>query len=266
MSTEVPTPGVSSSCCSVKGGFNSSHRHHNNHQDNDLDAVLIQGMKDLSFDELQREQEEMHGICNDFKEETDVMNGLISSLEEHLDRIKKGTAYEIAEEINPAYATRRDIFVIFLRGNRYEPKPAAKQMIKYFDLKQELFGTESLGREITTKDLTEEDKVTLMEGSLQIANCKDRAGRIIVFGFPGLRQSKSPKSELRVRFFQFDYIAKEATSRGYILVSYSIGGYQDTRAGDGFIDAFKVRNISFGCLVDDSLIKQRYSKPLPCSF
>jgi len=210
------------------------------HQDNELDTILLQGMKDLSFDELQREQEEMHGVCNDFDEETQVMDDLIKSLKEHLSKVKRGTAYEAAEIINPSYASSRDILIIFLRANRYEPKAASKQMIKYFDLKQELFGNKCLGRDITSNDLTEEDMRVLMEGSLQVADCTDQAGRMIAIGFAGLRSFKVLKSELRVRFFQCQYIIMEASSRGCIIVSYSIGQYQDKRAGEGFIEAMKL--------------------------
>eukprot|EP00526_Cylindrotheca_closterium_P026840 CAMPEP_0113629714 /NCGR_PEP_ID=MMETSP0017_2-20120614/15428_1 /TAXON_ID=2856 /ORGANISM="Cylindrotheca closterium" /LENGTH=51 /DNA_ID=CAMNT_0000540129 /DNA_START=15 /DNA_END=167 /DNA_ORIENTATION=+ /assembly_acc=CAM_ASM_000147 len=46
---------------------------------------------------------------------------------------------------------------MFLRGNRYDTKAAANQMLKFFETKQDLFGTEKLTKDITIEDLDEDD-------------------------------------------------------------------------------------------------------------
>ena len=65
---------------------------------------------------------------------------------------------------------------MFLRGNEYDPVAAADQMLRFFDLKLELFGEEKLTTEITMTDLDDGDIISLTSGWLQVAG-RDRAGR-----------------------------------------------------------------------------------------
>lgn len=147
-----------------------------------VEKMLVQGMNKLSFDEYQREQEDLHGVVADFPERTDEMNHLLQLLQTNLDDIKHGTAYQTAEALNRSYVSDRDYRMTFLRANRYSPKAAAEQMIRHFDLKLKLFGKDKLARDIALSDLGDEDVKTLIGGSYQVSPVRDRAGRYVWHG------------------------------------------------------------------------------------
>jgi hypothetical protein len=114
----------------------SSHRPTPNHPEKrskeELDSTLAKSMAQLTFDERQSEQEDLHGVSETIAEDHDQVEKSLRELNDHLDRIKRGSAYEIAEGMDLSYVTDRDFRIMFLRGNRYDVKSSAEQMIKFF--------------------------------------------------------------------------------------------------------------------------------------
>ncbi|KAL3936498.1 MAG: hypothetical protein SGBAC_008200 [Bacillariaceae sp.] len=184
----------------------------------DVEALLVQGMQSLTFGELQQEQEDLHGVSAELQEDAVAIDGLLHSLREHLHRIKKDTAYELAETKNPSYATRRDFEIMFLRGNRYDPKAAAEQMIRFFSMKLELFGTERLVRDITLQDMGKDDMETVMCGSIQVGKCLDRSGRAIVVAIPGIRSYRSIENDHRYLYYVLMQTMQETQNKGAVIV------------------------------------------------
>ncbi|CAJ1936015.1 unnamed protein product [Cylindrotheca closterium] len=215
-----------------RGGINSSRKN-----DNDVEASLVQGMKNLTFDQLQREQEDFHGVADygaaHREQDPKAIGELLQSLDAHLARIKPGTIYETACMKDPAYVSNRDFRMLFLKGNRYDPKSSAEQMIRYFDVKHNLFGDECLVRDITTQDLTEDDIASVMAGGVQMSSCTDSSGRLISWGFPGVRviDHVPKKNKLRhIFYYGMDLVSSaEDTTKGIVLVSYQVGQYRESR-------------------------------------
>ena len=152
---------------------------HQREPKDEVQDVLVEGMNRLTFYELQREQDDLHGVAEDTAERSPEVNRLLVDLDEHLKKSKAGTAYEIAEKHNLAYVSSRRFRMLFLRATRYDPQVSANQLIAYFDVKRELFGKEKLAREITLSDLDEDDVDCLLNGSSLVSNFKDRAGRCV---------------------------------------------------------------------------------------
>ncbi|CAJ1935993.1 unnamed protein product [Cylindrotheca closterium] len=254
MSTHVETPGGGGELSFCRPKFQPATRRYkddrgttNNRSDDtsdDVEAILAQGMKDLTFDELQLEQEDLHGVTETSIVENDAYKTeeLLLSIQTHLDRIKEGSVYASAEARDPSYVSNRDFRLIFLRCNRYDPKASAEQIIRFFDLKQELFGEASLTRDITSQDLTEQDMDALMNGRVQISNATDRSGRLIVLGFPGLRTDVDIFHEQRALFYLGMDICTsiEDTRKGCIIVSYAVGKFEDKTNGAGFREGMKL--------------------------
>lgn len=254
MSTKAETSALSnSSCCNPCRGDQrpSAFQRHlfirrNNNDAEDVEATLVQGMKDLTFDQLQREQEDFHGVADTSsvqENDADSIGEKLQSLNAHLSRIKAGTIYESAEAKDLDYVSNRDFRIDFLKGNRYDPKAAAEQMIRYFDVKHDLFGDECLVRDITTQDLTEDDIANLLCGTLQISSCPDNSGRPILMGFPGILANVPLKNILRGIFFiGLNVVASMADrTKGLVVVSYQVDKYRDTDAySDGNYEATQV--------------------------
>jgi hypothetical protein len=87
--------------------------------------------------------------------------------------------YRIAYQQNPEYV--ESLKLQFLRAEEFHPKNAAQRLLSYFDMKQQLFGPQGLGRDIRYDDLSPDDKESLEAGGMQTLPVTDHAGRAIIF-------------------------------------------------------------------------------------
>mmetsp|Transcript_17718 Transcript_17718/g.43705 ORF Transcript_17718/g.43705 Transcript_17718/m.43705 type:complete len:214 (+) Transcript_17718:99-740(+) len=164
------------------------------------DALLIEALNGLTFEERQEQQEIVHGVDDMDADESMFIDSALKDLDEALLRTKQGTVYETAEVLNPEYVSARAFRIMFLRGNRYDAKASAKQMLNFFEWKKQLFGEAKLVKDITMDDLDEDDRACLRTRYAQISG-KDRSKRIIILNVPGMRCFKTLMNELRSRYY-----------------------------------------------------------------
>jgi len=201
-----------------------------------LDEVIVQGMTHLSFEELQRVQEELHGVPAIIQKEEEELDTLLESFKYHCGRLKRGTAYEIAESVDKNYVCDRNFQLMFIRSNRYDPKASAEQAMRFLEMKMKLFGKDKVAKDITLSDLDDDDKSSLLAGSFQVLKYPDSSGRRILLELPGLSSWRTPENQLRARFYVFMHLAKSADKIGNVFVSYCIGEFRDTTNGAGFVE------------------------------
>ncbi|CAJ1945302.1 unnamed protein product [Cylindrotheca closterium] len=241
MSTSVEAPSKSCLCgINFPGGFGVTSQLNSSRKRtvpgvSDYEDVLMEGMKHLTFDEIQHEQELLHGVAG----EVDLNeNDLLVGLEMHLNRMKKGTAYESAERQDPSYVSNRELQLAFLRASHFKPKDSAEKLINFFKHKQDLFGEESLVRDITAQDLDQDDLSCLLEGFFQFCPFRDRSGRMIHLEFPGIRSKTTVRTEMRARFYASANSVETMVdiSKGAVVVSYLVEQYKDHLKGAGFAE------------------------------
>ncbi|CAJ1932758.1 unnamed protein product [Cylindrotheca closterium] len=204
----------------------------------EMDLLLSEAMNTLTFEERQEQQEVLHGVEQEIAEECIIIETALKELDNHLIRIKHGTVYEKAETMNPEYVHARAFRIMFLRGNRYDTKASADQMLKFFAQKEKLFGTEKLVQDITLEDFDEDDMAVMNAGSIQLAG-RDRSNRQIVFASPGLRLKGKPlRSELRTRYYMCmsGLESQETQLKGAVNVAYAVGAYKDKNEGGGYLE------------------------------
>ncbi|CAJ1965189.1 unnamed protein product [Cylindrotheca closterium] len=203
--------------------------------------TLVEGMQHLSFDQIQHEQELLHGVADEVKLNENTINDLLLRLEMHLNRMKKGTAFESAQRQDPSYVSNRELQLAFLRAKRFEPKGAAEKLINHFKYKRDLFGEGSLVRDITAQDLGQDDLTCLLEGFFQYSPFRDRSGRTILLEFPGIRSKRTIRTLLRARFYAAANNVETMVdlSKGTVIVSYFVEKYQDHLNGSGFVETAK---------------------------
>ncbi|CAJ1969512.1 unnamed protein product [Cylindrotheca closterium] len=207
------------------------------HKTREIDAMLVEALNGLTFEERQEQQEIVHGVDEMTADESTFIESTLKDLDNILLRTKHGTLYETAESLNPEYVGARAFRIMFLRGNRYDAKASAKQMLNFFEWKEQLFGREKLVKDITMEDLDEDDRACMRTGSIQIPG-KDRSNRTIIFHLPGLRQFKTLMNELRARYYIWMTALKseECQLRGAIAVLYGVGDFKDKKEGGGYVE------------------------------
>lgn len=148
----------------------------------------------------------MHGIRTSENPESNPASVRLwlELLDTGIQNIKQGSAFEIAETIDRSFVTSRNLRMMFLRANRYDPQASAVQVIKYFELKRSLFGRKKLTKKITLADLSNEAKDFLESGAVQISTKRDRSGRGILLLFPSLgRRDTKVEALLTARYYVF---------------------------------------------------------------
>jgi len=203
----------------------------------EVDALLSEAMNNLTFQEREEQQEVLHGVAKDIAEEASFIEKALRELDAHIIRKKAGTVYEIAERMNPAYVNSRAFRIMFLRGNRYDAKASANQMLSFFELKQQLFGNDKLAQDITIDDLDEDDREALKAGFLQLTG-RDTSNRQIVVQMPGIRKFRHLRNELRASFYTCmqALLSEQTQLKGIITIFYTVGNFKDRSKGVGFTD------------------------------
>jgi hypothetical protein len=199
---------------------------HTHKDKEEFDKYLAASMNKLSVRDREISLEEVHGIAKANPEYPISLEANLDELDKHLISIKPGTVYETAELMDVSYVSRRDLRLMFLRGNRYDPKAGAEQMLKFFDLKQTLFGSDKLTTDISLNDLESGVKECLRGGFFQILPEKDRAGRTMILFLPVLRANVAAEDEARAQFYVFTRMlqeSEETQKTGVTGVMYAIG-------------------------------------------
>lgn len=146
----------------------------------ELDRFIAQSISSLSVQERQSEIEELHGVSQLLQEDQNSVERSLQELDTRLNAIKNGSCYEVAEAMDTRHVANKNFRLMFLRADRYDSVAAATRMIRFFDMKECLFGREKLVRDITFSDLDEDDREVLRTGSVQVLDRKDTAGRQIL--------------------------------------------------------------------------------------
>jgi hypothetical protein len=83
-----------------------------------------------------------------------------------------------------SYFASDEFWTVFLRVERYNPKPSAVRLLMYFEEKLKLFGPDMLTKKcIKVSDLDDASYRELLRGAWQLLPGRDRAGRAIIVSF-----------------------------------------------------------------------------------
>jgi hypothetical protein len=167
-----------------------------------MDNLRVEELNQLSEEERERAQEEVHCVVDDLvEEEPEYVERMLAQMEDEISKNRKKFAYDRALFLSPSYVRDRDFALMFLRSKDFHPSKAAECMIAHFELKLELFGLECLARAVTLEDLNEEDIVTLEAGNCQCLSEKDRGGRAVFCGLYKVQQNLIRVSAAFIRDF-----------------------------------------------------------------
>ena len=199
-------------------------------EDEDVDFItqIARELSVMSVQERNSMYEEIHGIPQMTPEDPEFLSKKLAELDTELKAIvnknrhqRSGDSgnhndnlewaslspYEKSMKLNPDYAGGDKFRLMFLRGNKYDPKLAAQHIIIHFEWKHKLFATDNdesiLGRHIIMDDLSDDDIETIKSGVLLLLPGTDMGGRrIIFFCVSASVNVKSQESQLRILMYQ----------------------------------------------------------------
>ena len=140
-------------------------------------------MHQLTVEEREHALQVIHGVSSDdcIEETVDFLSEKLIQLEIELKKIPNKSYLELARKQSAEYVTK--VAIQFLRAKMFHVEKVAVRLVRFFDLKKTLFGTERLGKDLTFADLPKEDREAFEIGSIQLLPQKDRAGRAVVMRF-----------------------------------------------------------------------------------
>ena len=211
---------------------------------------------DLSGDDFDSEQRDTSIIRQEEEEQLAQLNEELKKVEMSLPSI-------------PAvkkYISQRSFRLMFLRPNEGNSAAAAKQIVKYLQLKEDLFGSQKLAKDIELEDLNEQDMAALSCGALQWLPQRDRGQRLVyLIRIRDLFESKlPPESILRAHFYHCMEEARHEQNQrlGFVLLHYFLdtptcsANYELIRRGAQFECAMPLRNVAQYLVCQNSLWKQ----------
>jgi hypothetical protein len=165
-----------------------------NQQDGDIDDndginIFSKALLNLSFNDRNMIEEEMHGVsCMAIDETPELIETSLFQFDLELDLIENKVAYNKAKAIitskedplTHSFILSKDVKLRFLRTELFDPRKSASRYTKYLDLLFDIYGECALRRPIRLQDLDSEELSFLKSGQYQMLPYRDRGGRRIM--------------------------------------------------------------------------------------
>ena len=177
----------------------------------EVDTLIAHEMASLSKKDREDALGDLHGVERSPIEDKAFIDKCLVEIEASLTRMKTKTktksetktdsridVYSLAESMSKEYVENRAFRLKFLVAEEFKPEDAAGRLVRFLELKRNLFGEEKLVQEITLEDFSKEDMRSLETGHVQVLPIHDMCGRSIVFAIRKLRQYHNPESLVSV--------------------------------------------------------------------
>jgi hypothetical protein len=147
----------------------------------DVDSMIAMELSAMSMQEREQSYFDIHGVSDVIDETPEFLEEKLREFDEELAKIAKDRcAYSLAEAQDKEYVRSNKFRFKFLRANNFDARLAAERVIRFFKEKLNLFGVETLARDIKMSDLGQEGRRWLESGIGQLVPQRDRSGRCVI--------------------------------------------------------------------------------------
>ena len=155
----------------------------------DMDKLLAEELNQMNLEERELMYEEIHGVEKNIEETPELLQAKIEELGQEILKIEDKAAYDQAERQCPEYVNSPKMRLMFLRAEYFDAPAAATRMVKFYQHKFELFGSDALARPLRLSDMDDDDIACMKKGTVQMLPVRDRAGRLV---FADLQKPYAP--------------------------------------------------------------------------
>ena len=185
----------------ITDGSSHSHNNNNNENENNNETMFSKALLNLSFQDRNQIEEEMHGVsCMAIIETKESIELSLYLFEIELELIEKEhkIAYQKAIQMittntidtndpllavlssSSSFILSNEMKLRFLRTELFDVRKSAIRYTRYLDLLYELYGEVALQRPIRIDDLNRTELSYLKSGQYQLLPYRDRSGRRIL--------------------------------------------------------------------------------------
>jgi len=134
----------------------------------------------LSAEERLKALRDVYGVSDNIVETPEYLRSKLEELDKRLYDISEKEACEMASFVCPQYAESPQFRLPFLRAESFDVDKAAKKLVKYWDRKVQIFGTDKAFRALSMIDLDDDCAKALERGGVRMLPVRDEAGRQII--------------------------------------------------------------------------------------
>jgi len=198
----------------------------------EVEALLAREWNQLTLQEREAINEEVHGVRDEYrdvvdKETPELLHGSLRQLALELDAIPKKPAYHTCQTEYGAttWVNTAEFRLLFLRCEFFDAKKAAARIVAFLELSRSCWGDFVLEREVCLSDLSEQDRVLLDSGLLQMLPGRDRCGRRVLIHFThnNVGPTRPKESRMRVALYLALKVVKhdvDLQRSGMVLISW----------------------------------------------
>ena len=189
----------------VDGGDGNTTSFHRDHPDTtsskemsqqqaeeDVGAIISGALNSMSLQEREKATFDIHGVSDLIEETPELIKRSLEEFDDILIQHQKShmgtleqqqseSAYMRALRQNPEVFQSDSFRLKFLRAEQFRVQGATNRMLRHFEEKEGLWGTDRLGQDITQDDFDAQEIEMLKNGIIQVLPMRDRAGRAIIF-------------------------------------------------------------------------------------
>ena len=169
-------------------------------RDNFLEQVDRQ-MNNLTLKEFEESQFDVHGISAPIEETSEMVAESLEQLDREIAKMKHGrrcNKYRLAESQSNAFVSDKKFRLMFLRSTSFSSYNAADRIMKFFELKAELWGDDKLTKKITLSDFSGDCLGTIQHGHTQLLRVRDASGRSIILNNLNHIQYRAGEDQVRL--------------------------------------------------------------------
>lgn len=139
----------------------------------------------VTAEDLLKLLQDVHGVLVPVTKTPELVAGWQKELLIALNHnVSSGASDELSQAYAQAHVKKPEYIqsqlLTFLGADCFDVQKAKDHVLKHFQMKLELFGLESLARDLQLKDLSETDRLLLDEGGIQVLPQRDWGGRAVV--------------------------------------------------------------------------------------
>lgn len=235
-------------------------------QNGDVDKLIAKQLNSMSLEEREFLYEEIHGVENEVDETEDFVSNQLALLEIEINflvKTRRGDIYEQAIRENPSYVCDREFRLMFLRADYFDPKKAARRIMRFLERKVKFFGLSSLTRTITLDDFSSDDMAYMKAGRMQLLSSRDHKGRAVLADLHMDDKTKYVNIDNVIKSFLYLVYAaaedEETQRRGLVLLYYfsaNFGMAADWQKRDrSLLECIPIKVTGFHFCANNAIIK-----------
>lgn len=186
-----------------------------------LHDVPADKLNQLSAEERVEALYDLHGVSENLDDKPEDIAEKLMEMDMILDLVPPTDKEALLEAFRQNTRYVESLRISFLWAESLRPQQAVTRMIRHFEAKRQLFGSDKLGKDLSIHDLSAEEREYFRHGYVQFLPQRDRGGRALMM-MHGKSQLDYPIITTVGFFWNFFYVVVQMDTRTHSTLKISL--------------------------------------------